>query len=686
MPARAILAIVLALCAAGVSARDQGAAPFLGFRALVVEPENSWGWDTAILSALKEEGFDVTYGRIPVDPASLDRYALVALSIKRHLTDAEAGALERYVAEGGAVYGSWGGPMGAPGFLEDVCKVGRARSVWIKELVLLESPLTAGLTPGPVALPEHIGHTEAAERGYEIVSVEPVEGGVPVASDPDGNALGVLAEYGKGRTAVLGFGPEQDKRWAEPDLAPTMFDNLLGWLLEEKLKTGQREWSGRISVALPARARVREVLVDGRRVAEPAVRRIGSLRTVELDVSAVPEEVEVEVQVRYQPLQAARNVDTVIHLPWGVLRAGAKSPARLADYVESLNATICQPLLRDSGGRAWYAGVPEDRHDELLVAQYEGNFLEDLIRELHGRGIKVIGGVYFDNVTPLRRYPEVKRIDAKGEPVKSRYDQFQACFNNPKGQEHTLATIRHLLDNYDLDGLILDDNFELDKTECYCQYCRDGYRRYCEGRGIAYEDPAGLSGADAEHWRQYKRERTRELGAEVRRIAAEHGLPAGGWTGASMDSVHLFKPFEFLGLMVYTQPPRAARAMLEAAGQDDVICLLWAPDSDPRRMEREVRDAVHTGCAAVGFWIRGEGGGYEMDPERTQAMRRALGSVEEEWLDFYRANVVSGDGRFAVLEGKVGREELRLRIRNTGSIVSDRISGRLDVSALQPAE
>ncbi len=684
MPARACLVIVVAMCALGATARGQGVPPFLGLRALVVEPENSWGWDTAILSALKEKGFDVDYGPIPADPAALDRYALVALSIKRHLSDAEAGALKRFVAEGGAVYGSWGGPMGASGFLSEVCKVGQTRSVWIKELTVLDSPLAAGLTPGPVALPERIGHTEAGAGGYEIVAVQPLSGGIPVARDAEGNDLGVLAEYGKGRTAVLGFGPEQDKHWTDPAMGPTMFANLLRWLLEERLKTGEREWSGRISVALPARANVREVLVDGKRVPEPAIKRIGSLRTIELDVGGVPEGGEAEVQVRYEPLQAARNVDAVIHLPWGVLRAAADSPARLADYVASLNATVCQPLLRDGGGRAWYKGMPEDTLDDRLVGEYKGDFLADLVREFHARGIKVIGGVYFDNTTPIRQYPEVTRINRGGEPIKNQWGQLQACFNNPKGQAHTLATIRHLLDNYDLDGLILDDNFELDGTECFCQYCKDGYRQYCEARGIAYEDPSAASGAAADHWREYKRERTRELAAEVRRIAADHGIPAGGWTGASMDSVHLFDPFDFLGLMVYTQPPRAARGMLEAGGEKGAICLLWAPGSSPQRMEREAREAVQTGCAAVGFWIRGDDGGYEMDPERTEAMRRALGAVEQEWLSFYRDNIICGDGRFAVLEGQVGRAELRVRIGNTGGAVSGRVQGSLDVTALQP--
>ena len=49
--------------------------------------------------------------------------------------------------------------------------------------------------------------------------------------------------------------------------------------------------------------------------------------------------------------------------------------------------------------------MPDDSPDDKLVTNYKGDFLADLIRECHGRGIKVIGGLYLDNDTPVRRYP-----------------------------------------------------------------------------------------------------------------------------------------------------------------------------------------------------------------------------------------------------------------------------------------
>jgi len=516
------------------------------------------------------------------------------------------------------------------------------------------------------------------------VAVEPLPGGTPVAQDAEGNALGVLSQYGRGRAAVLGFGPEQEEHFARPEIGPAMLDNLLAWLLESGLSAPDRGWSGRVTVALPARAEVRDVYLNGERLTDPVISRVGSLRKVEFDVARVGDGQEATIRIAYDPLPSARNVETVIHLPWNTLRAAAAAPARLAEYLQSLNATTCQPLLRGSFGEAWYRGMPQDQHDAVLVKDCQGDFLADLIRECHQRGIKVVGGIYFDNAEPVRAHPEAQRLDRHGNAVKDRYGRGLACFNNPKGQEHSLATIRHLIENYELDGVTLDDNFELDKEECFCSYCMEAFRTYCEASGVQYRDPAqGWDASLAAHWREHRRQATRSLAANVRQVAAARGVPAGGWVGAGMDSTHLRGSFDFLGGMVYTEPPRAARGPLSVLGECGFICLLWAPGTEPQKMQQQAREAVRAGCAAVGFWIRGEDGGYAMDPARSEAIRQALGTTEAEWLAFYRDSILTGDSRFVLLNAKVARDETVLRLKNTGAIAASRVQGQVDVSALE---
>ena len=658
-------------------------ASFLGLRALVAQPDVVWWeWDVAIYGALEERGFEVTYGGPLGQASALSQYDLVALNTRRRLTDAEAAALASYVAQGGALYASWGGPMETSGFLRDVLRAANPRSVYIRGMTLLDGPLANGIGPREIAFAEHVGHQDMREKGWEMVAMDLLSNGLPVAKDPSGNVLGVLSQHGEGRAAVLGFGPEQEKYLVRPELGPLMLDNLLTWLLGEKVKTGPSVWSKQVSIGLPARAEITGVEMNGRAVRDYRVRRVGSVREVELSVSQIGPGQEADLRISYRPLREARNIETMIHLPWGTLRAAADSPARLADYLKSLHATVVQPLLRGGNGQAWYRGMPEDKPDGRTVTQYQGNFLSDLIRECHSRGIRVIGGIYFDSTTPVRQHPDVVQLDANGQVRRDEYGSPYACFNNPQGQEYNLATIAQLVTSYDLDGLILDDNYELDwyVNNCFCQYCEERYRRYCEAHGIAYTDPtqAGdYSRPGPRH--QYRREATRNLAAKVRAITQAHGKRAGGWVSVTEDATHLAGAFDFLGGMEYTSSPRSARLVLERMGECDLLALLWAPHADPAAMQREVQEAIHSGCAAVGFWVMGEDGGYQLDGERTEAVRRAFASVEEEWLAFYRERLLSGDARFAVTAGSVGRDRLRLRLRNTGARVSRRIAGEVSV-------
>jgi len=671
-----LAAAVLAF--AGAGAGDAG--PFEGFRALVVEPENSWGWDAAIYGALQERGFEVTYAKPEAleDFASLSQYDLVASNIRRNLAPPQAVSLRRFVAEGGVLYGSWGGPMGTPDLLRDVCRVAETRSVRIAGMSLLpDTPLSKGISDLDVAFPTLIGH--AASKTWEIVAVRPADGGIAVAKDAAGNVLGVLAQHGKGRTAVLGFGPEKEKQFARREIGPVMMDNLLGWLLAEKLRSGERRWSGVIEVGLPVRAEVLEVRLNEKRVASPAVREVGSLKKIKVEVSALRQGDEATLQVAYKPLPEGRNVETLIHLPWASLPRGGP-PAKLAEWLKSVHATMCQPLLREPDGHAYYKGMPEDTPDPVSVTAYQGNYLADFIEECHKRGIKVIGGIYFESRTTLQRHPEAA-LAVRGGAKNAK----QACFNDPDGQEYNLATIRHLLDNYRLDGLILDDNYELQSYDCHCPVCRKGFRNYCARKGTAPEEAARAGWGPAAHWLEYRREATRALAAEVARIAHEHKLPAGGWVGAGMGSVHLGQAFDFLGGMVYTEPPRAARLMLSSLGKCGFLTLLWAPSERPERMEQEVREAVHAGSAIVGFWVYPPGhegtGAFKVLDGSYEAISRAFASVEKEWLAFYRDNILAGDARFAVIEGNVGKAEMILRVKNTGRKVGARIQGSLNIEA-----
>ena len=300
--------LVLALCGAADS--PGGDMPFRGVRVLLIKPENSWGWDSALLGALEHRGIDVTWGEPAVleDEEALARYEVVATTIKRSFTPSQVKGLTAYVQAGGSLYGSWGGPMGSPQLLT-FCGIERTWSVYIKELTMLEGPLSKGLGELHWKLPQFVGHMNLGDKGRELVAVKPA-GGTAVARDVEGNSLGVIHHRGKGRTAVLGFGPENVKsHFRSIREATVVMDNLLRWLVPSGPR--MRSWPGVVQVNLPVRADLRGAWADGHPVAEPRIRTYGSLRQVTFDVSRVAVGATTTLRLRYGPLARSRNIETV---------------------------------------------------------------------------------------------------------------------------------------------------------------------------------------------------------------------------------------------------------------------------------------------------------------------------------------------------------------------------------------
>jgi hypothetical protein len=79
---------------------------------------------------------------------------------------------------------------------------------------------------------------------------------------------------------------------------------------------------------------------------------VGSLKKVTVGVNEVGVGEEATIRVTYKPLTQQRSVETVIHMPWrsfGFFIANEKgTPERLAEWLKSVRATVCQPLLREA--------------------------------------------------------------------------------------------------------------------------------------------------------------------------------------------------------------------------------------------------------------------------------------------------------------------------------------------------
>jgi len=672
-----------------------------GAGALLVRPEQPWA--SSFVAALprpfeaQEMPYTIATDAALDDPAQLAKYDIVALSIRRVLTAKQIANLKEYVSRGGALYASWGGPYGneeARQFSRDMFHAEGLASISIRDFLTVSgSPI---ITKG---MPEKF--VFQSEKPQENVPLQTQPGATILLRDGEGRCLGVSSEYGEGRAVLLGICLESAGSLTPRDKADALMGNVLRWLLR-----GRAPWdNGVIDVALPARAKVLSVSLDSKPVTDYTVRELGSLKRVRFQ-KPLPEGQRATIHVTYDPLPKARNIECIAHFPSGSIER-THSPAAFADLVKKMNVTTVLPHVHGAYDTCIYNGLPEDRRSfespeqalEKFKMTYKSDFLAELVEECHQRDIKVYASLYLGCRLAREKYPEVIVVNKDG----TRDEKNWACFNNPKTMEHNWAMLRHLLDNFKIDGLIYDDNFGLN---CYCDLCKNGFKAYCEGKGWEYVDPQKLasSGDAPRHWLEYRQSVVHALAGKLAKIVQDTGRPAGAWVSAGLgnDSFAytneaMARCFDFLGEMTYTgyspyaRPRADTRIMAKVLGPCRLFALLWAPNNEEKDMVRDVYDAINGGCDATGFWCLAEdqkvkertrSDWWVMNPGAFEAIGRALADVENIWMGYYQRNVLTGDRRLAILKGSAGRDVLDLEIENAGSTQETRLKGTLDLSGL----
>lgn len=696
------LAVVLAAARLAPAATDDAASSgrptgFAGTKALAIRPENNyWGYDSAIYGALAKRGFDVAWGEPDdlADPEKLKAYDLVTTSIKRRFTSPQVTGLKAYLAGGGALYASWGGPMSCPGLLE-VFGVRNARSVRIKGFTVLDSLLTGGKGEQQWSFPAFAGYVGMGRDGREMVAFDFLAGTETVRDD-EGRCLGTLREEGAGRCALLGFCPSNYRFVTEDaERADALLDNLLSWLLRGG--SGTRSWPNTVEVCLPRSAKVYSVSVNGRRIRSEAKKR-GSLTTVAVPVASVREGQTARVRVACDRVAAGRHVETWLHNPVGSWFNAFATPAQAAGFLAEVGVTVVQPLLRYDGGSICYLrGIPGDR-PRGRIARYEGDFFAEYVDACHERGVKVIGGLYLDWKRFDRHLKDAPPLVGKGAEKRQKKKGERVCPLDSGVQRHNLAVVRNLLTNYPkLDGVILDDNFEFDRHPCHCGKCLGRFDAYCRRRESRPRD-AAADPANKDSWKAFWKAETLAFTKRVHDVCASHGKPVGGWSGGT-GTLAFRDIFDFAGDMHYTEPPSTVAALWPEAGDFDIITLLWGMSRRGADMEADVLEAIRSGSHAVGFWmsyarIEGDtdnrwslgprpGGRHGITPGTISAMMRAFAGAEEAWMDYYRENLVRGDARFVVTRAKLDSNNLTVEIKNLGRRADRRIVGPVDLSRLE---
>ncbi|MBM3473127.1 MAG: hypothetical protein FJX75_07675 [Armatimonadetes bacterium] len=692
----------LALTLALVLASRLAAAPvsLAGATALVIQPENSYnGYDFTIYAALLRRGFEVTQGQPDdlVDATKLQAFDLVVTDLKRSFTPEQVAGLKAYVTAGGATYGNWGGPMGCQPLLA-LSGVKNARSVYINELTLTESPLTTGLGEQRWVFPDFCGHVQLTEKGREMVAFDLLDG-IEVAHDNEGRCLGSLREEGAGRCAVLGFCPS-NYRFVTDDSrqAAAVLDNLLAWLLP---RGSQRHASPQtIRVSLPREAKIASVSVDGRRLPDQEARAVGSLQTVAVPVAALAEGETMLVRVACELPPVKQHIGTWLHDP-SACSFISFEPDAAADFLAALHVSVVQPLLRYEGGVInCLHGIPGDRPRERFT-QYQGDLLADYVQACHARGIKVIGGLYLDWRRFEQHLNDAPPHVARNQPVPEKTLGQPVCPLDSGVWDHNLAIVRSLLDNYpDLDGVILDDNFEFDGDPCYCAACQARFAAHCEQQP-GKPDPQAEADSRGAVWKAFWKEQKLGFCKRVHDLCAERGKPVGGWT-AQRGPIAFRGVFDFAGDMVYVEPPCSVAPLWPQVGDFPVVTLLWGMNRKPEGMEGDFAEAIRAGSNTVGFWIqyaRGEGvtdnpwslswsspKGFALTPGSLTAIERAFAGAEQAWRDYYRENLVQGDPRFAVTRAELRPKGLTVEVKRLDQPAPNRIMGPVNLAALSPQE
>jgi hypothetical protein len=497
---------------------------------------------------------------------------------------------------------------------------------------------------------------------------------------------------------VLGFCPSNYRFvTAEGRQADAVLDKLLFWLLPRGGRLHPLPET--LQVSLPRQARVSSVSLNGRRLSRPEVTTVGSLETVTVPVGALAEGKTALIRVDCALPPAMRNIETWIHDPTASSFT-AFEPRGAADFLATLHATVVQPLLRYEGGSVCYRrGIPGDRPRERF-AQYQGDLLAEYIRACHARGIKVIGGLYLDWRRFEQHLKDAPPHVAKDQPPPERKVGQALCPLDPGVQQHNLAVVQNLLDNYpELDGVILDDNFEFDGSPCYCPECLGRFAAYCQRQGAGQVDATAEAQAGGPVWKAFWKGQKLAFCKQIHDLCAAHGKPVGGWT-AQRGPVAFRGVFDFAGDMVYVEPPCSVGPLWPLIGDFPVVTLLWGMNRRPAEMEADVVEAIRAGSPTVGFWIayaRTEGasdnpwslgslpgGGFALSPGSLSAIARAFAGAEQAWRDYYRDNLVRGDARYVVSSATLDAKGLTVAVKRLTEPSPKRILGPVNLSGLPP--
>jgi hypothetical protein len=119
-------------------------------------------------------------------------------------------------------------------------------------------------------------------------------------------------------------------------------------------------------------------------------------------------------------------------------------------------------------------------------AQPERDFFGECIKEARKRGMRIVAyySSFLDQVAG-KEHPDWRVMTREGKPAPGWYDPYwpgsYCCFNNPGYRGLVLGQLAELRDNYNPDGFWMDGYFIHNGENCFCEFCREKYRKETGG-------------------------------------------------------------------------------------------------------------------------------------------------------------------------------------------------------------
>ena len=224
-------------------------------------------------------------------------------------------------------------------------------------------------------------------------------------------------------------------------------------------------------------------------------------------------------------------------------------PADTSKHWHEQPMRILQTVLREIDGKDYDAGsvvsYMKETHSNVLVVNAGGivdffdnplpaanpnrffkegdDVLRDIVEACHENGFKVIARVDFRGVKEeiYRENPDWYARDVNGDPITLTYTRiplYIPCYDSYYRNEHALAFLGHLFENYNIDGIWHNSVQVYDM--CYCDEC---VRLYDEAHGTPLPVPNQSSKEEMDRYYRWKSQRASNHMNTLREKVKEYG-------------------------------------------------------------------------------------------------------------------------------------------------------------------